>query len=67
MKSLTSELKGKNHHVYFDNYFTDVALLNDLADDGIYSCGTAWKDRVGFPKELKNVNIKLIRKSVIQL
>lgn len=57
VKSLTSELKGKNHHVYFDNYFTNEALFADLAKDGVYCCGTARKDRVGFPTELKSVKL----------
>ena len=46
VKTLTSELKGKYHHVYFDNYFTG---LEDLKKDKIYACGTAIKDRKGFP------------------
>ena len=57
VKSLTSELKGKNHHVFFDNYFTTHDLLADLVTDGIYSCGTARKDRRGFPGELKGVKL----------
>ena len=27
VKTLTSDLKGKYHHVYFDNYFTSLKLL----------------------------------------
>ena len=57
VKELTSELKGKNHHVFFDNYFTNYDLLADLVKDGIYSCGTARKDRRGFPEELKGVKL----------
>ena len=53
VKDLTSDLKGKNHHVYFDNFFTSLDLVVDLEKDGIYSCGTARKDRKGFPPELK--------------
>ena len=30
VKSLTSELHKKHHHVFFDNYFTSVNLLEDL-------------------------------------
>ena len=53
VKDLTGDLKGKNHHVYFDNFFTSLDLIVDLEKDGIYSCGTARKDRKGFPPELK--------------
>ena len=52
VKDLTKELQGKWHHVYFDNFFTSYSLLSDLEKSGIYGCGTARKDRRGFP-ELK--------------
>ena len=58
VKTLTSDLKGKHHHVYFDNYFTSLGLLEDLEKDKIYACGTARKDRKGFPDLLKKVNLK---------
>ena len=57
VKSLTSQLKGKNHHVFFDNFFTGYDLLAGLVEDGIYSCGTARKDRRGFPEQLKEVKL----------
>ena len=47
-KDLTRILKGKNHHVFFDNFFTSEKLLQDLLEDGILACGTARKDRKGF-------------------
>ena len=58
MKTLTEPLKGKFHHVYFDNFFTSTELLTDLEKDGVYACWTARKDRLGFPEELKKVNLK---------
>ena len=57
VKDLTKELKGKKHHVYFDNFFTSEQLLQDLAEDDIYACGTARKDRKGFPPELKTAKL----------
>ena len=39
------------------NFFTS-AKLTDLEKDGVYACGTARKDRRGFPEELKRVNLK---------
>ena len=50
-EELTKELQGKWHHVYFDNFFTSYSLLCDLEKSGIYGCGTARKDRRGFPRE----------------
>ena len=57
MKSLTEPLRGKFHHVYFDKFFTSKELMTKLEEDGIYTCGTARKDRRGFPDKLK-VNLK---------
>ena len=58
VKTLTSDLKGKYHHVYFDNYFTTLKLLEDLNKDNTYACGTVRKDRKGFPPQLKKPNLK---------
>ena len=58
VKTLTEPLKGKFHHVYFDNFFTSEQLMTELEEDGVYACGTARKDRKGFPDELKKVNLK---------
>ena len=53
VKDLTLSLKGKSHHVYFDNFFTSEQLLCELAEVDIYTCGTAQKDRRGFPPTLQ--------------
>ena len=58
VKTLTSDLKNKYHHVYFDNFFTSVQLLEQLEEEGIYSCGTARKDRKGFPPALNAHGLK---------
>ena len=49
--------KGKYHHVFFDNFFTSADLLVDLKGNGIYGCGTARKDRRGFPPALKKPSL----------
>ena len=41
VKTLTSHLTGKYHRVFFDNYFTNLKVLEDLEKDKIYACGTA--------------------------
>ena len=58
VKDLTQHLKGKHHHVFVDNFFTSEELLRDLAKDDVYACGTARKDRTGFPPALKTAKLK---------
>ena len=50
--SLTKQLTGLYHHVYFDNYFTNISLLLDLLKTGIYGCGTMKNNRKGSPSDL---------------
>ena len=66
VKTLTSDFKGKHHHVYFDNFFTSLQLLEDLEKDQIYACGTARKDRKGFPEMLKKAKAMVIKLTVSQ-
>ena len=49
VKQLTGHFHGKKHHVFFDNFITSKELVDDLEKDGIYGCGTARKNRRGFP------------------
>ncbi|KAG8332635.1 hypothetical protein J6590_108176 [Homalodisca vitripennis] len=44
---------GKNHHVYFDNFFSSFNLANMLLEKDTYSCGTVRINRFGWPTELK--------------
>ena len=55
--TLTRNLIGKHHHVFFDNFFTSPTLVEDLLKDGIYACGTAKTNRNGFPSELKEATL----------
>ena len=50
---LSQTLEGKNHHLYFDNFFTSVDLLQTLRDKGVYACGTVRQTSRGFPPALK--------------
>ncbi len=52
--SLSETLKHKYYHLYFDNFFSSVELMENLYKDGIYSCGTVRKDRKGLPKSVVN-------------
>ena len=40
-------------HLYFDNYFTSVVLIESLLEDGIYACGTYRNDRRNIPVKLR--------------
>ena len=59
VKDLTKDFQGSWHHVYFDSFFTSKELLCNLESKRIYGCGTARKDRRGFPAELKTKKAQL--------
>ena len=59
VKELTKNFTGCWHYVFFDSFFTSRQLLCDFESQKIYGCGTARKDRRGFPAELKNIKIKV--------
>lgn len=49
VRKLCHDLVGKQHRVFFDNYFTSYNLLIDLLHNGIYACGTVNSDRKNLP------------------
>ena len=57
VKKLSQQLVGGNYHLYFDNYFTSIPLLEDLLEDGLYACGTIRRDRKGVPDAIKNTKL----------
>ena len=57
VKTLTNHLRGKFHHIFFDNFFTSLKWLEDLEADGLYGCGTVCKHRIGFPPTLKTLKL----------
>ena len=50
---LVNDLKGKNYHIFCDNFFTSVRLAEDLLSNKLYLCGTTRANRTDFPKDLK--------------
>ncbi|XP_062595326.1 piggyBac transposable element-derived protein 4-like [Saccostrea cucullata] len=52
---LTESLEGKNFHVFYDSFFTSIALARSLLEKRIFSCGTIMRNRKGFPSDLKNL------------
>ena len=52
VKKLSRTLVGKRYHLYFDNFFSSVSLMEDLLKDELYACGTFHKDRRGLPQAI---------------
>ena len=50
---LVSNLKGKNYHIFSNNFFTSARLVEDLLSNKLYLCGTTHANRTDFPKDLK--------------
>ena len=50
MKDLSTPIKGKGYHLYFDNVFSSLRLLADLVAEEIYCVGTVVTNRKEFPK-----------------
>ena len=64
VRNLTRPLVGKNHHVFVDNFFNSLALVEDLLRDQIYICGTIHKNRQGIPRAIapKTQRVKRLRR-----
>jgi hypothetical protein len=45
VKSISADLKGKGHHLYFDNFLSSVSLAEDLFNDDLYCIATARTNR----------------------
>ena len=52
--TLAESIKGRHHHLYFDNYFSSISLLSKLFEDGTYACGTVRTNRKGYPSEISD-------------
>ncbi|XP_046993906.1 piggyBac transposable element-derived protein 4-like [Schistocerca americana] len=58
VKDFSENIKGKDHRVHFDNYFSSPDLLRDLKENKIHACGTVNPSRKSLPmlksdKEMK--------------
>ena len=54
----TADLVGKNHKVYFDNYFSSVPLMEYLKTNKIFACATIRSNRKYLPNNMKKDNCK---------
>ncbi|GFY50799.1 piggyBac transposable element-derived protein 4 [Trichonephila inaurata madagascariensis] len=52
IRNLSQKLLGKNHVLFFDNYFTSYDLLKHLETQNITACGTVNMSRKKLPKNL---------------
>ena len=49
---------NKNHHLYFDNFYTSPKLVEDRIS-GIYSCGIIRTDKGQFPEDFKRTKLEI--------
>lgn len=57
---LTTNYQHKNHHLYMDNFYTSLKVVEKMSELGIYCCGTL-RDNRGGPKNLKQEVKKLLK------
>lgn len=55
---LSEKIAGKNHILWFDNFFTSVDLLEQLQDKGTHACGTIRHNRRGLPTLAQDKSLK---------
>ena len=51
---LLEGLEHRGHHIYMDNYYTSLALFQDLRRLGFGACGTVRVNRRGVPQSMKS-------------
>ena len=55
---LTKPFHNNYYHVYRDNFFTSLALFDELLQCGLYACETVRMDRRGLPPDLKGLRLE---------
>ena len=51
----------KGFRAFMDNYYTSVALFEELEDRKTLACGTMWSNRVRLPKEICELKEKCVK------
>ena len=52
-------VEGLHHKIFMDNYFTSLALFDDLFQRKINVCGTVHHDRRGMPRDIGPKSLKM--------
>ena len=55
--TLMQRYLGKGHHLYVDNFYTSMALVQHLLQNDTYITGTIRENRKHFPTELKRIEL----------
>lgn len=50
--NMASTLSSKGHHVFIDQWFTNLHLIKDLGKHGVAVTGAINKNRIGLPENL---------------
>lgn len=58
VEDLMMPLLNKGHHLYMDNWYTSIPLLQYLKDNSTLACGTIRKNRKGFPEAVSKAKLR---------
>ena len=61
---LLNKTFGVGYHVYADKYYTSVLLAKELLQRQVYLTGTIQKNRVGLPREVKQLKLRNLQRKV---
>ena len=63
---LLAKAGGSGYHVYTDRFYTSFTLVRQLLQNGVHLTGTAQKDGVGLPIEIKRLRLRNLDMKVYQ-
>ena len=49
---LTEKIRDKRHHVFIDNYFNSIELIEELLSRNLYGCGTVRSNIKDLPEQM---------------